>query len=456
MPPEFKPQRHGSAVLIASSAAADPRRGVHARHRLGTATKSKGDLAGTIPDIAAAYSILLVCLGIAIRKMFVDVDPETVNRNAVLRSLRKEFDSCKDFVVVYYTGHGQAGTGSWCFEELGTKTLRFISFQDVAEIWHARNNCDASQRLYLVVDACFSGKWAAAATRDDGIIVRASCGESDLAMEDASGGLWTSAWAKEVAAVADRFDPEKGLSYVTSGLQVDDRRAIADPESDAINGDAGQMWLALAEDGVIVREEASSLSKQYVTKLSKGTLLMELASKGPRLRYRKASLGRGPEEGWITKRTSNAALVVKSEMRPSSAIVCPNIFFALPSSAQQFTQAATAKVKEAEVILGFNPDIMSRRSVLSSYLCGVISWEMLVACTPNLMQDRLVFMGYEMGGICVALFAAGCLTFDQGLRLAQQLDEAREKSRTKSMFLVRVVGLPEGTILRYCTQVSEQ
>jgi len=56
--------------------------------------------------------------------------------------------------LIYYTGHGEVGTGNWCFPNGGR-----ISLHDVVAA------CTPLPRngLKLISDACFSGKWALAA-----------------------------------------------------------------------------------------------------------------------------------------------------------------------------------------------------------------------------------------------------------------------------------------------------
>ena len=80
-----------------------------------------------MPDIAVVYGLCLVSLGIAVHKIFVDFDTETMERNTVLQSPQKVFDFGKDFIVVHYMGHGERGIGGWCFKEPGASTHTFIN-----------------------------------------------------------------------------------------------------------------------------------------------------------------------------------------------------------------------------------------------------------------------------------------------------------------------------------------
>lgn len=50
--------------------------------------------------------------------------------------------------VLYYTGHGAAGSGNWCFSD------GQLSFDDVKAC------CEGAQAPWIVIDCCYSGHWA--------------------------------------------------------------------------------------------------------------------------------------------------------------------------------------------------------------------------------------------------------------------------------------------------------
>jgi len=56
-------------------------------------------------------------------------------------------DGCKP--ILYYTGHGQTGTGNWCFSD-GT-----LSIQEIEE-----DRPDGCDYPLVISDACYSGHWA--------------------------------------------------------------------------------------------------------------------------------------------------------------------------------------------------------------------------------------------------------------------------------------------------------
>ena len=52
--------------------------------------------------------------------------------------------------LIYYTGHGEVGTGNWCFKD-GT-----ISFQEIISLYF---DYFRGKLLYIFTDCCYSGQW---------------------------------------------------------------------------------------------------------------------------------------------------------------------------------------------------------------------------------------------------------------------------------------------------------
>lgn len=78
---------------------------------------------------------------------------EAGSAKACLDEITKFFQHCKErdsYPIIYYTGHGEEGTGNWCFPCGGR-----ISFQEVLGKYKAVG----TRRLSILSDACFSGKW---------------------------------------------------------------------------------------------------------------------------------------------------------------------------------------------------------------------------------------------------------------------------------------------------------
>ena len=53
-------------------------------------------------------------------------------------------------MLVWYTGHGEKGTGNWIFQDGNVK------FED---IYHLYKRCFKGRYLYIVTDCCYSGSW---------------------------------------------------------------------------------------------------------------------------------------------------------------------------------------------------------------------------------------------------------------------------------------------------------
>ena len=85
-------------------------------------------------------------------KLFNTVKDLYLTKVDALKKIRALFDTCKPkkfHPMLYYTGHGESGTGNWCFHD-GT-----ISIQEIFEMLPG-NVCYAM----IFSDACYSGHWA--------------------------------------------------------------------------------------------------------------------------------------------------------------------------------------------------------------------------------------------------------------------------------------------------------
>ncbi|XP_020608062.1 uncharacterized protein LOC110046712 [Orbicella faveolata] len=72
-------------------------------------------------------------------------------KSAALGHIQKLFDICKRDVqpILYYTGHGELGTGNWCFDD-GT-----ISIQEILDM-----RPEGAYYPMIFSDSCYSGHWA--------------------------------------------------------------------------------------------------------------------------------------------------------------------------------------------------------------------------------------------------------------------------------------------------------
>jgi len=85
-------------------------------------------------------------------KLFKTVKDICLTNSAATGHIRKLFDTCKcDRVkpILYYTGHGEIGTGNWCFAN-GT-----ISIQGILNM-----SPEGTHYPMIFSDACYSGHWA--------------------------------------------------------------------------------------------------------------------------------------------------------------------------------------------------------------------------------------------------------------------------------------------------------
>jgi len=85
-------------------------------------------------------------------KLVNSVQNLALTKAAASGHIRSFFQSCDEVrvrPVLYYTGHGETGTGNWCFAD-GT-----ISIQEILDMRPAR-----AYYPMIFSDACYSGHWA--------------------------------------------------------------------------------------------------------------------------------------------------------------------------------------------------------------------------------------------------------------------------------------------------------
>ncbi|KAJ7375763.1 hypothetical protein OS493_039029, partial [Desmophyllum pertusum] len=111
---------------------------------------SPGDRSGTfLPGVTRDLINVEDAVG---TKLFNTVKDLYLTKSAALGHITKLYKKCKSKEcrpMLYYTGHGQTGTGNWCFAD-GT-----ISIQEIS-------NMRPGGTLYPMIfsDACYSGHWA--------------------------------------------------------------------------------------------------------------------------------------------------------------------------------------------------------------------------------------------------------------------------------------------------------
>ena len=104
-----------------------------------------------------------------------------ITRDEVRDLVQEFFRDChrnKWKPMLYYTGHGEIGTGNWCFSD-GT-----IGIQDI--IGWVPEGCE---KPTICSDACYSGVWAnyCAQQRIEGFECLSACGDDEAALD--CGGL---------------------------------------------------------------------------------------------------------------------------------------------------------------------------------------------------------------------------------------------------------------------------
>lgn len=70
--------------------------------------------------------------------------------------------------TIWYLGHGQEGTGNWCFQDGGV-----ISFRDILSVYNAHFH---GRKLTVVTDCPFSGTWCGAANEELDSLAIPACG----------------------------------------------------------------------------------------------------------------------------------------------------------------------------------------------------------------------------------------------------------------------------------------
>ena len=92
--------------------------------------------------------------------LFNTVKDLYLTKSTACGHIRSLFDACRrDWVkpILYYTGHGEIGTGNWCFSD-GT-----ISIQEILDM------LGTGETYYPMIfsDACYSGHWANVCLKKD-------------------------------------------------------------------------------------------------------------------------------------------------------------------------------------------------------------------------------------------------------------------------------------------------
>ena len=85
-------------------------------------------------------------------KLFNTVRDLYLTKSEALAKIRTFFEACKPkkfHPMLYYTGHGEIGTGNWCFHD-GTISIQEIFDMVPEDVYYPM----------IFSDACYSGHWA--------------------------------------------------------------------------------------------------------------------------------------------------------------------------------------------------------------------------------------------------------------------------------------------------------
>ena len=144
---EWKPTSIETKWLLLSGAS-DPPNGINIsdrRTRDTPGTRGGTFLSGVAHDLANMEAAVEA-------ELFNTVKDFYLTKSTAFGHIRRLFDTCKrDRVkpILYYTGHGEIGTGNWCFAD-GT-----ISIQEILDM-----RPEGTHYPMIFSDACYSGHWA--------------------------------------------------------------------------------------------------------------------------------------------------------------------------------------------------------------------------------------------------------------------------------------------------------
>ena len=107
-----------------------------------------------------------------------------LTKQSVLYSIKKCVKNSNNDIHIYYTGHGQKGTGNWCFDN-GVVTLDDI----------IKNTKSVNKSIYIYADCCYSGQWAVELHKYQGkcrnVYIETASRPGEVAWDTKDGGMFT-------------------------------------------------------------------------------------------------------------------------------------------------------------------------------------------------------------------------------------------------------------------------
>lgn len=145
------------------------------------------------------------------KRCAVTKETELESSERLVQVLREFFRSEATEFIVYWTGHGQRGTGNWLVAEkdaLGFEQL-VVTWRKAAQERRSeaaerkRQGTMRQRRLLVVADCCYSGHWTQLHERHQelGISVQAACGSEEISYFDEAGSFLTRRLISDTADI---------------------------------------------------------------------------------------------------------------------------------------------------------------------------------------------------------------------------------------------------------------
>lgn len=152
-------------------------------------------------------------------ELFSSLNKLRITKADAKEQLKEIFDACKSDkkqAVIYYTGHGEIGTGNWCFRD-GT-----ISIEDLENL--IPSGCF---HPFIISDCCYSGRWADYCLNKgiDGFHCLAACPYFTTAIDISKEG------GELTCYMTDKIDPQQ-LTKTPVCSKMDDENSPVDQKID--------------------------------------------------------------------------------------------------------------------------------------------------------------------------------------------------------------------------------
>ena len=178
-----------TAVIIGSSARSDPAKGITARSAYSGEDTKAGNMCGVLADCGSVHGWLTGHKGVHVAPsaFLASPEPTVVNKARVVEEIQKAAASRYDYIIIYYSGHGEPLEGSWCFDNGET-----LSPEEVLGLIPLDKTC------MIISDSCFSGKWVtlASSTGRKRLWVQSSSSPDKVSCDSPEGGTFTQHWLK--------------------------------------------------------------------------------------------------------------------------------------------------------------------------------------------------------------------------------------------------------------------